>query len=273
MILHIAMPLIKLLRMMDGNKPVLGKIYDRMFIIGERLRKLKENNVPWASFMEKKHAERWEYLHSPFHSIAYALDPEFLECVGNVDAATQEGVLTVIERLCLLDAITESSKPEEAWKTLSTTSPKVVAKIAQAEREFAAFRRPGAFTRPSVLENAKTLPPSEWWGTYAAHLPLLASIATRVLSQPGAASVAERNWSIYGQIRTSQKSRMKHSTADKLVFLHESLHLEQKRMDAGWEPEVEKWDTDTDSDDSDDELDINHGDVQLTAEAIRRLCA
>ena len=45
-VLRIAMPLIKLLRMLDGNKPVLGKIYDRMFNIGETL-KTMQNRVPW----------------------------------------------------------------------------------------------------------------------------------------------------------------------------------------------------------------------------------
>ena len=31
------MPIVKLLRLCDGEKPVMGKIYDRMFMIGQRL--------------------------------------------------------------------------------------------------------------------------------------------------------------------------------------------------------------------------------------------
>ena len=38
-ILKIAMPILKLLRMMDSNKSVIGKVYDRMYMIGERLKK------------------------------------------------------------------------------------------------------------------------------------------------------------------------------------------------------------------------------------------
>ena len=48
-ILFVAMPLIKLLRAMDGNKPMNGKLYDRMFTIGERIKKLKEQGISWAS--------------------------------------------------------------------------------------------------------------------------------------------------------------------------------------------------------------------------------
>jgi hypothetical protein len=31
------------------------------------------------------------------------------------------------------------------------------------------------------------------------------------------------------------------------------LHLERKMQNAGWEPDCEKWDSDTDSDESDEE--------------------
>ena len=38
-ILKISMPILKLLRMMDSNKSVIGKVYDRMYLINERLKK------------------------------------------------------------------------------------------------------------------------------------------------------------------------------------------------------------------------------------------
>ena len=57
---------------MDSNKPVMGKVYDRMFLIGQRLKKM-ESKVPWAKAMGEKHTARWEYLHSPFHAAGYAL--------------------------------------------------------------------------------------------------------------------------------------------------------------------------------------------------------
>ena len=114
--------------------------------------------------------------------------------------------MTVFECLCLRDAIMASSDPDRAWREFTTSSPEVVDRVAQVEREFAVYqRREGAFSRPSVLANAKTMEPAAWWSMYGKHLPLLSSIAPKVLAQAAAASAAERNWSVYGQIQTAQK--------------------------------------------------------------------
>ena len=83
---------------------------------------------------------------------------------------------------------------------------------------------------------------------YGQHLPLLSHFAPIVLAQPAAASAAERNWSVYGQIKTKERSRMGHETGDMRVYCHEALHLKDKMQTAGYKPKVEKWDSDSDSD-------------------------
>ena len=85
---------------------------------------------------------------------------------------------------------------------------------------------------------------------YGFHLRHLSSVARRVLAQPVCASAAERNWSVYGQIKTRERSRMSHAIGDRLVYCHEALHMLQK---AGYEQKVVKWDSDSDSDASDEE--------------------
>ena len=78
--------------------------------------------------------------------------------------------------------------------------------------------------------------------------------ADRAATDPGAllASAAERNWSVYGQIMTPARSRMKHERGDKLVYCHEALHLRAKLMKAGYVQKPVKWDTDSDSDETDE---------------------
>ena len=34
---QIMTPVVKLLRLMDGEKPAMGKVYDRMFMIGQKI--------------------------------------------------------------------------------------------------------------------------------------------------------------------------------------------------------------------------------------------
>ena len=97
--------------------------------------------------------------------------------------------------------------------------------------------------------------PAAWWDMYGRHLPILSSIAPRILAQTGAASCAERNWSVYGQIKTDHRCRMKHATSDRLVYLHEAFHVMQRMQDAGWSADVERWESDTDDSGSDDDGD------------------
>ena len=69
------------------------------------------------------------------------------------------------------------------------------------------------------------------------------------------ASAAERNWSIYGQIKSERRTGLDHTKSDKLVYCHEALHLKEKscRRTASYKTKVAKWDSDSDSDESDDE--------------------
>ena len=76
----------------------------------------------------------------------------------------------------------------------------------------------------------------------------LSAVARSMLGQPCCASAAERNWSIYGQIKSSSRSNMKHTTSDKRVYCHEALHMREKLTSAGYKQKVEKWDMDSDSD-------------------------
>ena len=85
-----------------------------------------------------------------------------------------------------------------------------------------------------MKDQAKTLPPAHWWSMYGKNLPALSKVACTVLSQPVCASAAERNWSIYGSIKTDRRNRMRHSVSSRLVYCHEALQLRIKRTKAGY---------------------------------------
>ena len=182
--------------------------------------------VSWRPKLLKIHEDRWEYLHSDMHAAAYALDPEFMTTAGKLDGPTQQGLMNVISKLSLRDAILAAEDPEAAVLTITLESSEVFQREAQAHRELAIYQRnEGIFTERAVLFNAKEVEPAMWWGLYAKHLPLLCKFAQVILSQPAAASAAERNWSIYGSIQSERRTRMGHVVADKLVYCHEAIHL------------------------------------------------
>ena len=66
---------------------------------------------------------------------------------------------------------------------------------------------------------------------------------------------------------------MKHQTADKLVYCHEAMHLQQRMQDAGWTADVERWESDSDSDDSGDEADADETAGTLSESQLLRLMA
>jgi hypothetical protein len=222
---------------------VIGKVYHMMFQTGESLREL-EGSVLWAQEATAFHEERWEYLHSRMHAAGYALDPEYLYNGdgGNLDHATMTGLIEVIERLSLRAMIQAAHDPHDAAKRLKLSSPSVQKHAAECIKQFAGFRKREAnFTKPLVVECASKMAPSQWWATFGSRCPELQAVACSVLVQPVSASACERNWSVYGQLKSPARNRMQHSVADKRVYCHEALHYQSKLQDAGYSMQIAEW--------------------------------
>ena len=102
LILAIVGPIIELLRLADSEVPIMGKVYNRMFQIKQKL-----EDPTFAPSLEmnrrraivKIHTDRWEYLHNVYHAAGYALDPEFHEDEQHTNAEVMTGLRTVIGRL------------------------------------------------------------------------------------------------------------------------------------------------------------------------------
>ena len=55
--------------------------------------------------------------------------------------------------------------------------------------------------------------------------------------------------------------------------MHESLHIEQKLLDAGWQADVERWETDSESGNGSERDEDFDDELQLNTEEILSLCA
>eukprot|EP00965_Chrysotila_dentata_P189854 6173553-Pleurochrysis_carterae.AAC.1 len=135
--------------------------------------------------------------------------------------------MTVVERLCLLEVLAK------LLDTISVDDEGVQMKVTTSMDEFSRYQlRESIFTKQHVIRNAKTMAPATWWTISGKHLPNICRIAQILLSQPASASAAERNWSIYGTIKSKVRNRLSHEVSNKLVYAHEALHLRQKLQDA-----------------------------------------
>ena len=102
-----------------------------------------------------------------------------------------------------------------------------------------------------------------------------------VSPEPGPRQPATRycRWrcSVRGARRdpSQQRGSACSGAADKLVYCHETLHLEKEMVDAGWEPDAARWESDCESgNESETPNDFaDEQELQLDTEEILSLCA
>ena len=88
-----------------------------------------------------------------------------------------------------------------------------------------------------------------WWTNRGQYVPLLMSLAMKLLSQPASSSCCERNWSTYSFIHSVKRSALTPKRAEDLVFVHSNLRHLSRRTDA-YKRETRMWDVGGDSFDS-----------------------
>lgn len=253
---------------MDSNKPCLGQVYDRMARVSLHL---EDSTASWKADAIRIHKQRWEYLHSPMHAAAYALDPQNIQVVKNIDAHWMRQRLdhnagkSVYHRDVILQLKLDVSN-EEALKHATTTvtsrHPEVVKRVTQGEREFAAYKSGKApFNRESCLLNASQQDPHTWWDMYGGHLEVLQGVAQRILAQVSSAHAAERNWSIYGHIKNDRRTQMGHARSDGRVCCHEATQLHEKLHRVA--DEIVDFSDDSDADSNASDLDEDEQQIPL----------
>lgn len=202
------------------------------------------------------------FVFSHVHAAAYALDPANARVVHNLDDHCQVGLFTIIRRLCIRDVMLQnkcdiSTKDLllQATSTYTAKHPQVAQCAAQAEREFGIYKAgKSPFNSESAQLNARVMEAHDWWELYWPQVPVLQGIlAQRVLAQVSSAFAAERNWSVYGQVKSERKLRLSHGRADARVYCHESLQLQDKLHRVVVAEEVEC----SDSDDSDADSNVS----------------
>lgn len=166
-----------LLRLVDGQTPVIGKFYYGCALVDKHLRVLEEGGaVPYIGQLRSIFAKRWKRWHRPIHTFAYALDPCYKEHV-----------------------LTDHEKTEcyQVIKTIGGSSWPAL------KLEFNRWRNEGGDTlfQEEIWDQADKVHGFEWWDSFGFeqfdHLPRLAS---KVLSKAISASACEFNWSDVGQV-------------------------------------------------------------------------
>jgi hypothetical protein len=220
-------PIIKLLRMADGDSPSVGKIHSRAHAVQQHLAAARTKlGVPQAvaQLVQQVWKNRWDFMDSPMHGAGYCLDPEFLTDdglgAGNTEDACVTQLFTMIKKLL----------PEEEQQA--------------ARQSYQSFRAgEGKFGSDEALEDAPCTPAHLWWDLFGTEHPALRKVAVLILSQVSSACSCERAWSAYDFIHNKRRNRLSPARARDVVYVFTNGRLVEK-MDGeetfvGWEEEEE----------------------------------
>ena len=169
----ICSPVVSLLRLVDESRPVVGKVYFKMYKLGEELKGLELEHIDEQQIQELKEMfdSRWKMVHTDLHAAGFILDPEYNspQYSQETNAEVMDGFINVVEKMLNADD------------------------QIHAMNQLATFRsREGIFARPLVQAAAKTMPAHKWWSQFGDGVPALKKVAVRVLAQVTASSDAEK---------------------------------------------------------------------------------
>ncbi|XP_057826884.2 uncharacterized protein LOC131038460 [Cryptomeria japonica] len=173
-IINVSEPLVRVLRIVDGDHNSMGYLYEAMDKAKEAIQHLYGSNKTKYEPIWRIIDRRWNHqLHQHIHAAAYFLNPKFFYSPSfRADAEVRIGLDTCIRRL-VDDEILQDLILDELQSY----------KKALGE----------LFSSPDCKRRRATLRPDLWWEDYGATTPNLQKLAIRILSQPCSASGCERN--------------------------------------------------------------------------------
>eukprot|EP00253_Pinus_taeda_P006414 PITA_06414 len=201
-IVKLAEPLVKVLRLVDGERLAMGFIYEAMDQAKEPIKRAYKDKVVkygpiWAII-----DERWNnQLHCPIHAARYFLNPRYHYKTKETRALKGEAT---------------------TFSNASGTFGKNLAKIArEADEPVCNFVELTHYT-PVFFA-------TQWWEAFGSHCPELQKFAIHILSQTCSATRGEGNWSVFERIHT-KRNRLDQKQLNDLVYVQYNLRLRHNQM-------------------------------------------
>ncbi|XP_075675180.1 uncharacterized protein LOC142644454 [Castanea sativa] len=217
-ILRFTGPIYEMLRVADTDAPILHKVYEI-----------------WDSMIENVKKEIYrqegkeEYEESPFYDVVNAIlieryyTNQWLEEVRGRVAPHKDAELSTERNKCLKRLFPDIDDRKNVTM------------------EFGLFSGIRAYDDDN-MDDRWILDPMLWWSNYGSRLPMLQTLALKLLGQPCSSSCAERNWSTYGFIHCMRRNRITPKRAEDLVFVHSNLQLLSRRREEYTKGNSKKWD-------------------------------
>ncbi|XP_019180028.1 PREDICTED: uncharacterized protein LOC109174958 isoform X1 [Ipomoea nil] len=212
-------PLLKLLRIVDGDMPAMGYIYEGIerakMTIKSFYKDIEDNYVPLWDIIDR----RWTLLlHSPLHAAAAFLNPSvFYNTRFKMDSRMRNGFQEAMIKM----ASEDNDKVE-----ITKEHPLYINAQGALGTEFAVKGR--TLNSPVIHIHAvcRKWIKGDWWAGYGYEIPTLQRAAIRILSQPCSLHWCRWNWSTFETIHAKRCNRTELEKYSDLVFVHCNLWLQ-----------------------------------------------
>ncbi|XP_022843120.1 uncharacterized protein LOC111366639 [Olea europaea var. sylvestris] len=176
---------------------------------------------------------RWNKSNTPLHCMAHSLVPKYYN-----ESWLQDGS-NGVPRIAPHEDQEVSINRSKCFKRLFENP----VDLRKAYAEFGSFSSGSEyFNQPHVIDARMYEEPISWWANHGSSIPLLQSLAFKLLSQPASSSCCERNWSTYSLIQSIKRNKLATSRAEDLVFIHCNLRLLSRKEEEYKDGPTKYWD-------------------------------
>ncbi|XP_026385177.1 uncharacterized protein LOC113280814 [Papaver somniferum] len=223
-------PLVKVLRLVDGDGSTSGYIYEATDRARKAIKKrCEEDPVKYMHIWELFEFRVKSNLLHEVHAAAMYLNPPFMfdGKISYTNEAVQAALSYIYDKL--IDT-TERTKFSQELLLYNGKHPKIFTSIS--------------------IDQISNCHPRVWWEANGGSVPILRKVAIRLLSQPCSASACERNWSSFDAAQTKKRNRLAPQMLEDLVYirmnslmLKNSVNFELKDRDPINLENLAEWDT------------------------------
>ncbi|KAI8542832.1 hypothetical protein RHMOL_Rhmol08G0170100 [Rhododendron molle] len=214
--LKVFAPLVKVLRLVDGDRPSMGFVYGELQKAKQEIiEACQSKEAQYKPILEIIDAKAQGRLDSPLHLTAYLLNPFYFykdQTIQN-DSSIMEAVIECVERFYPEDV---DAQGDVINKELLMYKNKVgmFGKIVAAK---------------GCEANNDNYDPVGWWSNYGNSTPKLQRMAMRILALTSSSSGCERNWSTFEGIHTKKRNRLDATRMSNLVYVQFNAKLINKK--------------------------------------------
>ncbi|KAM3266919.1 putative protein isoform X1 [Capsicum annuum] len=198
-------PLLKLLRIVDGDIPAMAYMYEgveraKMFVKAF-YKDVDGKYMPIWDIIDR----RWSMLvQSPVHAAAAFLNPSiFYNPSFKMDSRIRNG---------FQEAMTKMSYEDKDKVEITKEHPIYINAQGALGTEFA-------------IKGRTLNAPADWWMAYGYEIPTLQRAAIRILSQPSSLHWCRWNWSTFDGVHDNKRENLELDKFNDLVYVHCNLWL------------------------------------------------